>query len=137
MTLQRKNSATTAQNTVLFSNGIASVSFNLSPNLMQNKAALLKTAQAVVDSSVLSYCAIYAPRKTGAMIASSFSGTQIGSGKIVYTSNYAGYQYYGTQPHRTYDANRGSRWFERMKINHKHVILQNAASAAGARAVIR
>ncbi len=106
-------------------------------NINSNFTARFNAAQKVIDSGVLAYSAVYAPKKTGSLILGSFTNTQVGSGKIVYPASYARVQYYGTKTHRSYDAQRGGLWFERMKLRHKNVILQNAASAAGSKAVVR
>ncbi len=118
--------------TLIKKNGI-SVYIKLSPDFEKKQAQLFLAAQKVIDSSVLNYSALYAPKKTGKLIADSFTYTNIGSGKIVYPTKYAGVQYYNTKTFRPYDYKRGALWFERMKLRHKKVILQNAATAIGAR----
>ncbi len=102
-------------------------------NTFANKLKLLKTAQNDIDASVINYCAIYAPKKTGALINSAtVSGN---GGKITYGAPYARMQYYGTKTYRLYNKQKGALWFERMKMRHKNTILQNAANTVGAKAV--
>lgn len=75
-------------------------------------------AQAFVDSEVLRYDEPLMPRQTGNMIRSGQRGTDIGSGEVRYLAPYSAHQYYDTATSRPYDANRGSKWFERMKVAH-------------------
>lgn len=94
------------------------------------------TVQSYIDRQVLSYCEPYVPKASGALIASGYSATKIGSGNVVYGAPYAAYQYYG----RTSRGNaikyngapmRGSYWFERMKAVYGTTILNKAAALAG------
>lgn len=55
----------------------------------------LDKAQKFIDSECLRYMKPYTPFRTGVMEKSATLGTVIGSGKIVYNSPYARYQYYG------------------------------------------
>lgn len=96
------------------------------------------SVQRVIDSAVLRYSEPFVPKRSGALIASGYSGTKIGSGKIVYTKPYAAYQYYGRS--RSGKAlrygggsRRGSYWFVRMKAVYANTILAEAAAAAGAK----
>ncbi len=117
-----------------FANGGGNVSVKLvvNQNALAKRLALLKTAQTVVDNSVINYCAIYAPKKTGALISS--ATVSQGGGKIFYGVPYARSQYYLTKTYRSYNAQKGGMWFERMKMRHKNVILQSAANTVGAKA---
>ena len=113
--------------------------------------------QKYVDSTVLRYCDPYAPKDTGSMIQSGVTATQIGSGRVVYSSPYARFLYYGkvmVSPstgspwarsgerkivtsrdlHYNGGTKRGSYWFERMKADRKGEILREAAQIAGGRA---
>lgn len=83
-------------------------------------------SQKFVDSEVLRYCSPLTPRRTGFLINSGNTGTEIGSGLVQYTAPYAARQYYDTAETRAYDANRGAKWFERMKISYKKAILDGA-----------
>ena len=53
-------------------------------------------------------------------------GTDVGSGEVNYIAPYAAAQYYRTSVSRPYDSQRGAKWFERMKIDHKDEILRGA-----------
>ena len=58
-------------------------------------AERLDKAQKYVDSECLRMMKPYTPFRTGIMEKSATLGTVIGSGKIMYNSPYARYQYYG------------------------------------------
>ena len=96
------------------------------PSFAQNRNAQLSRAQKFVDSEVLRYNDPLTPKKTGNLINSGKLGTKIGSGEIKYLAPYAATQYYDTAETRPYDANRGAKWFERMKTAHKKAILEGA-----------
>ncbi len=83
-------------------------------------------AQKFVDSEVLRYCSALVPFQTGMLDKSGKLGTVIGSGLVQYIAPYAAVQYYNTAESRPYDANRGGKWFERMKVAHKADILAGA-----------
>lgn len=83
-------------------------------------------AQKFVDSEVLRYCSALVPFQTGMLDKSGKLGTVIGSGLVQYIAPYAAVQYYNTAESRPYDANRGGKWFERMKVAHKSDILAGA-----------
>lgn len=83
-------------------------------------------AQKFVDSEVLRYCSALVPFQTGMLDKSGKLGTTIGSGVVQYIAPYAAHQYYNTATSRPYDANRGSKWFERMKVAYKKDILKGA-----------
>lgn len=86
--------------------------------------ANFRKKQAFVDSEVLRRCDLRVPLKTGFLKTSGKLGTSIGSGEVKYTAPYAAYQYYDTAETRSYDANRGAKWFERMKTSEKDDILR-------------
>ncbi len=109
--------------------------FSAHIKLHTNFSSRFNAAQKIIDSAVLTYSAMYAPKKTGNLISGSFANTQVGSGKIVYPASYAKAQYYTTKTYRSYNSQRGALWFERMKLRHKNVILQSAANACGTKAV--
>lgn len=92
----------------------------------RNRSAMLNRKQKIVDSEALRYCAPLVPFRTGALTRSGTTGTVIGSGKVQYATPYARFQYYQTTQSRSYDRNRGGKWFERMKTAHKQDI-QRAA----------
>lgn len=66
------------------------------------------------------------PFQTGMLDKSGKLGTVIGSGNVQYIAPYARTQYYDTATSRPYDANRGAKWFERMKVAYKKDILSGA-----------
>lgn len=88
-------------------------------------------AQKFIDSEVLRFCSVRVPFQTGMLQKSGITGTIVGSGEVTYTAPYAARQYYHTARSRSYDANRGSYWFERGKAAEKQRILQGARKLAG------
>ena len=88
-------------------------------------------AQKYVDSECLRLCSPRVPHITGNLEKSGKLGTVIGSGLIRWTAVYARKQYYDTAETRPYDANRGAKWFERMKVADKDSILEGARKKAG------
>lgn len=93
------------------------------PGFRPDKQQKFSSAQSFVDSECLRYCNPLTPRLTGALIKSGTLGTVLGSGSIEYLAPYARRQYY---EHKG-DGQRGSLWFERMKIAHKEAIRKGAA----------
>ncbi len=104
--------------------------YTLNAKAIDEKRRSFSKAQEQMQKTAMSYAALYAPKKTGALIASA----KAVQGGIEYTANYAAYQYYNTNNTRSYDANRGSQWFNRMKLRHKNIILQAAANVLNAKA---
>lgn len=124
----------------------------------------LSKAQKFIDSECIRQMKPYTPFRTGMLERSATLGTVIGSGRIVYTSPYARYQYYGVvygpnipiyengilvgfrspkQKHKTnrmltYSKARHPQaqrlWFENMKKKHGEAILRGAAAIAGGKA---
>lgn len=124
----------------------------------------LSKAQKFIDSECIRQMKPYTPFRTGMLERSATLGTVIGSGRIVYTSHYARYQYYGVvygpnipiyengilvgfrspkQKHKTnrmltYSKARHPQaqrlWFETMKKKHGEAILRGAAAIAGGKA---
>lgn len=82
--------------------------------------------QKFVDSEVLRRCSPRVPFDTGMLEKSGTLGTEIGSGEVEYTAPYSAAQYYNTSETRSYDPNRGAKWFERMKASEKEEILEGA-----------
>lgn len=70
-------------------------SFLWNPNFAKATNEDFHRAQRFVDSECIRYMDKYTPMRTGALIRSATLGTKIGSGRIVYNSPYARYQYYG------------------------------------------
>lgn len=69
--------------------------FLWNPNFAKATNEDFRKAQCFVDSECIRYMDKYTPMRTGALIRSAALGTKIGSGRIVYNSPYARYQYYG------------------------------------------
>ena len=92
----------------------------------RNRSAMFSRKQKIVDSEVLRYCSALIPFQTGMLDKSGKLGTVIGSGLVQYIAPYAAEQYYNTATSRSYDANRGAKWFERMKVSYKADILSGA-----------
>ena len=55
----------------------------------------IEKAQAFIDNECIKLMKPYTPMNTGALMESVTIGTVIGSGRLVYQSPYARYQYYG------------------------------------------
>lgn len=88
-------------------------------------------SQKFVDSEVLRFCSARVPFQTGMLQKSGILGTEVGSGEVRYIAPYSAFQYYKTAPTRSYDANRGGKWFERGKAVERERILQGAKRLAG------
>jgi hypothetical protein len=83
-------------------------------------------AQEFVDSEVLRLTTPYVPRDEGDLIRSGIRNTVIGSGKVSYRTPYARRLYYSRGFSFRGAPQRGERWFERMKRQHKKYILVRA-----------
>lgn len=113
------------------------------------------TAQEYVDSQCIKFMKRYTPEVNHILAKSPVLGTKIGSGRIVYKSPYARYQYYGkvmvssisgsawakqgekkvvAVPERQLKYSKAGAqrlWFEVMKKQHGEAILRGAARIAG------
>ena len=105
-------------------NGQATLSWN--PNFASQRNEQFKKKQMFVDSEVLRRCSPRGPFRTGMLEKSGILGTVVGSGEVNYIAPYAAHQYYDTAEVRSYDANRGAKWFERMKTAEKEDIFRGA-----------
>lgn len=105
-------------------NGQATLSWN--PNFASQRNEQFKKKQMFVDSEVLRRCSPRVPFRTGMLEKSGILGTVVGSGEVNYIAPYAEHQYYDTAEVRSYDANRGAKWFERMKTAEKEDIFRGA-----------
>lgn len=105
-------------------NGQATLSWN--PNFASQRNEQFKKKQMFVDSEVLRRCSPRVPFRTGMLEKSGILGTVVGSGEVNYIAPYAAHQYYDTAEVRPYDANRGAKWFERMKTAEKEDIFRGA-----------
>lgn len=83
-------------------------------------------AQRFVDTEVLRLCSPRVPFDTGMLEKSGTLGTTVGSGEVSYIAPYASFQYYSTSESRSYDPQRGAKWFERMKSSCRDDILRGA-----------
>lgn len=97
------------------------------------KTEQFSKAQKFLDSEVLRTTDPYVPSDTTMLRKSGTLGTVIGSGEVMYTAPYAAEQYYATAQTRSYDAQRGGKWFERSKIDHKDQWLNGVKKIAGGR----
>lgn len=104
--------------------GQAELSWN--PNFASQRNEQFKKKQMFVDSEVLRRCRPRVPFRTGMLEKSGILGTVVGSGEVNYIAPYAAHQYYDTAEVRSYDANRGAKWFERMKTAEKEDIFRGA-----------
>lgn len=110
-------------------NGQAELTWN--KNALAARQQHFQKAQVFVDSEVLRLCSPLVPFQTGMLDKSGKLGTEIGSGEVRYIAPYAAAQYYNTSESRPYGAQRGAKWFERMKAGHKKEILDGAKKIAG------
>ncbi|MCI1269812.1 MAG: minor capsid protein [Ruminococcus sp.] len=120
-------------------------------NFGREKSEKFIKAQKFVDSECLRLMVPYTPTLNTGLRKSATTGTVIGNGKLVYTSPYARYQYYGklmvssvtgsawarsgeskvlTPVDLNYSKSReplaGKMWFERMKADKKSAIIRGA-----------
>lgn len=107
-------------------NGKVRAELTWNPAFAASRTEKFSRVQKFVDSEVLRYCSPRVPLDTGMLERSGKLGTVIGSGVVQYIAPYAAKQYYDTANSRSYDANRGAKWFERMKVAHKRDILDGA-----------
>lgn len=87
--------------------------------------------QQFIDSECLRLCDPKIPKDTGALIQSGIMSTNIGSGEVKWSTPYARRVYYHPEYNFQEGPGRGAFWFERMKQQHKNVILEGAARIAG------
>ena len=106
--------------------GIVKAQLRWNPDFAPQKTKSFNRAQKFVDSEVLRYCSALVPFQTGMLDKSGTLGTVIGSGVVQYIAPYAAKQYYDTATSGPYDANRGAKWFERMKVAYKNDIISGA-----------
>lgn len=97
----------------------------------EQKTEQFSKAQKFLDSEVLRTTAPYVPMDTSMLIKSGQLGTVIGSGEVNYIAPYAARQYYSTSTTKPYDGQRGGKWFERSKADHKDAWIKGAQKLAG------
>lgn len=119
--------------------------YNLQKSLASRGIEAHGRAQKFLDEEVLKTSEPYVPMDTGALKKSGINGTVIGSGKLVYNSPYARYQYYGKLmvgkapktltniplQYHSGDSRRGAFWFERAKADHLESWIRKTAQAVG------
>lgn len=89
------------------------------------------SAQKYVDTQVLRLSSRYIPLRSSMLQKSGILGTEIGSGEVAWIAPYAKKQYYETADTRSYDAQRGGHWFDRMKADHGKEIIAGAKERMG------
>ena len=100
--------------------------------------------QMYIDEEILRLSAPMVPFQQGSLMQSGQSGTDVGSGEVIYNAPYARYQYYGKvmagrAPKKVIGKSisyqgapqRGALWFERMKASHVKDLLRGAQNVAG------
>lgn len=92
----------------------------------KKRNAHISRVQKFIDSECLRHCDPLTPKRSGNLINSGKRGTKIGTGEVCYLAAYARKQYFLTAETRSYDPNRGGKWFERMKTAHAKEILAGA-----------
>ncbi len=120
---------------------MAAVSFSIKPTaaiLAERGLDKNGAVQRYIDNEILTRCEPYVPRDTGALIASGWQNTRLGSGTVVYDTPYAAAMYYGKSASgKDYNYKgapmRGAYWFERMRAANLGNILTGAAYTAGAK----
>lgn len=84
-------------------------------------------AQMQLDQDVLKDSNFYIPKETGELERSGIRHTRIGSGKVIWKTPYARYQYYGVDFNFSHDVNPFARalWFEAAKKSRKRSWLRD------------
>lgn len=111
--------------------GKATAKLTWAPNTGAKWTGNFTRAQKFLDSEVLRDSTPLVPFRTGALARSGQLGTVIGSGMVSWIAPYARYQYYNTVETRSYDAQRGGKWFERAKASHKPTWVAGVKKIAG------
>lgn len=102
-------------------------------------------AQQFLDNEVIRTTDAYVPLDSGKLKQSAISGTKVGSGKIVYNTPYAKYQFYqklmvGKAPktltnkdlkYHSGDSKRGGFWFTRSKADNLDAWLKGVSQVIG------
>lgn len=86
--------------------------------------------QQFIDSECIRYSDPLIPKDVGTLIESGHINTRIGSGQVIWQTQYARRWYY--MPANFQGApERGNYWFERMKEQYKDTILKGAMQLSG------
>lgn len=102
-----------------------------SPNTGAKWTGQFTRAQKFLDSEVLRNSSPFVPLRTGTLMRSGQLGTVIGSGEVIWNAPYAAAQYYNTAETRSYDVQRGAKWFERAKASFKSTWIAGVKKIAG------
>ena len=100
-----------------------SLTLHWNPSMGANWAARFNRAQTMLDQEVLRRTDPYVPLDSGLLKDSALLASSIGEGLLVYSTPYAAAQYYNTATTRTYDPQRGGKWFERMKADNADALV--------------
>ena len=103
--------------------GDVSLTLHWNPSMGANWAARFNRAQTMLDQEVLRRTDPYVPLDSGLLKDSALLASSIGEGLLVYSTPYAAAQYYNTATTRTYDTQRGGKWFERMKADNADALV--------------
>ena len=92
------------------------IDFNVAKIATKIKAHI-STLQPILDMQVLKDSNYYAPMDTGNLMSSGITGSNIGSGQLLWTAPYAKKMYYGVGYNFSKDSNPNARakWFEEAK----------------------
>jgi hypothetical protein len=94
---------------------------------MKERSKAFTRKQKYIDSAVLKFSEPYTPKISANLIGSGIRATILGSGEVRYNAPYARRVYYSKRPvGRSNGPLRGNSWFERMKIDKKAIILEEA-----------
>lgn len=95
------------------------VVFNATQLLEDFEAATVR-AQKVLDASIVKYGNLYCPQDTGALQKSAITSTKVGSGLVVWNTNYAKKVYHNWKGVRGHNRNpkATSKWVETALVNH-------------------
>jgi hypothetical protein len=112
---------------VIVKTGKFSAELKWNPGFENHWGGNFNKAQKIVDSEVLRNSEPYTPLRTSMLVKSGTLGTVIGSGEVAWIAPYARRQYYLRRPVGSETGPlRGSRWFDRMKVDRLQDILKAA-----------
>lgn len=130
--------------TVKTKNGNQKAKLEWNPGFSHKWTSKFNSAQEYVDTKVLRLSDKYVPFRSGVLKTSGILGTDIGSGEVKYIAPYSRYQYYGKvmvgkAPKQVINKDlkyndapqRGAKWFEKMKTNHKDQIMRGVKRYLG------
>ena len=94
--------------------------------MAQKFEARFRQAQKNLDEDVLRSCEPYVPKRTGALANSGHQATRPGSGKVIWRTRYACYQYYGFSYHHAGNPQASAQWFQKAKAVDKEAWIASA-----------